>query len=430
MIRLNKETVPEFSPPKIGAILGGLVSFIAFTILHWRGIGLPPDGWAYWQGAVSIVEGQGYSYFSGTPISAWPPLYSLYLAFWTVLLGPTGFSLVIANGLLVVTQGISWSYALNKILSFTKLRANLLISVTFSTYISLFITYHQQQSLATSLQYALLPIFLLEIWRLLRSGDSQGSLMRVGSASILGTALVLSHNASFAFVGAGALLVLLRSSDYKNNFISSFLIGTIPAMCWLAVRLYLNQTGSHAIGIGAGKYSYGTYLFQLISGVGGAVVPRQLGANYVASIIIFSFLTYIYFALDSFLPKFVFASILLTYVMFNITFVRNPIGSTRYIMFIPIITVPIGFLVACRKNRYALIFSVLILFLPMLYWTYSWSSHYISTERSKLMESKYGIHNAIVSPEYPEGPPKHTAEGILLSPKQWEEPKTGDGILR
>jgi len=430
MARLSKKTLSGLPPLKVGAMFGGLISFIAFTMLHWRGIGLPPDGWAYWQGAVSIVEGHGYSYFSGTPISAWPPLYSLYLAFWTALLGPTGFSLVIANGFLITCQGVLWSYVLVKIIRGSEVRVTYITSATIGVYIGLFISIHQQQSLATSLQYTLLPVFLLEIWRLCKSGHSEDSLTRVGSASILGTGLVLSHNASFAFVGAGALLVLLRSSDYKKNLVSSFLLGAIPAMCWLAVRLYLNQTGSHAIGIGAGKFSYGTYLFQLITGVGGTVVPRQLGANYVASILLFLFLTYSYFIVYDFLPNFVLGSLFLNYVMFNVTFVRNPIGSIRYVMFIPIITLPIIFLGVYEKNRYAFIFSVCALFLPLLYWTYSWTGHYLSAERSKLIESKYGIHNAIVSPEYPEGPPKHTAEGILLSPKQWEEPKTGDGILR
>lgn len=83
-------------------VIATLVAAALFILLHWQGIGLSGDGWALWQAAVSLGEGHGYRTFSGEPIVSWPPLYSVYLAFWNALLGPTGAGLVVANGVLIV----------------------------------------------------------------------------------------------------------------------------------------------------------------------------------------------------------------------------------------------------------------------------------------------------------------------------------------
>ena len=66
-----------------------LIALASYVVLHWSGIGLDPDSWAAWQAAVSILDGKGYSYFSGNPIHSWPPLYAVYLAAWIGILGPS-----------------------------------------------------------------------------------------------------------------------------------------------------------------------------------------------------------------------------------------------------------------------------------------------------------------------------------------------------
>jgi hypothetical protein len=69
---------------------------------------LTHDDWAYWQGAVSMAEGKGFKYFSGNPIIAWPPLYFLYLAVSTKIVGPYGLTLISANALLIALQAFAW----------------------------------------------------------------------------------------------------------------------------------------------------------------------------------------------------------------------------------------------------------------------------------------------------------------------------------
>ena len=98
------------SPPSMmDFVVAPVTALLVFTLLHLKGIGMTPDGSALWEGAVSLASGHGYTYFSGNPIIAWPPLYSAYMALWTVFLGPTGWSLLVSNGLLIVAQAFVWN---------------------------------------------------------------------------------------------------------------------------------------------------------------------------------------------------------------------------------------------------------------------------------------------------------------------------------
>ncbi len=92
-----------------GAAIAPIFGLICFALLHWKGLGLTPDGWALCQGSVSLVEQRTYSYFSGTPILAWPPVYLLYLGLWILALGPTALALIVANGVLMVVPVAAWN---------------------------------------------------------------------------------------------------------------------------------------------------------------------------------------------------------------------------------------------------------------------------------------------------------------------------------
>ena len=76
--------------------------------MRWSSIGLDPDSSAAWQGAVWIVAGKGYASSSGNAIHSWPPLYSLYLALWIAVIGPTAWTLLISNAVLVLLQSVLW----------------------------------------------------------------------------------------------------------------------------------------------------------------------------------------------------------------------------------------------------------------------------------------------------------------------------------
>src|SRR5690348_15902005 len=102
------DMVPASNAHARGIALACTIAAVFFIGIDIGGAYMTPDGWAYWQGAVSIAEGKGYTYFSGHPIISWPPLYSLYLAAWTLPLGSSGITLPAANGALVVIQAGLW----------------------------------------------------------------------------------------------------------------------------------------------------------------------------------------------------------------------------------------------------------------------------------------------------------------------------------
>jgi hypothetical protein len=112
--------------------------------------------------------------------------------------------------------------------------------------------------------------------------------------------------------------------------------------------------------------------------------------------------------------------------MFNLSYVRNPLSETRFIIFFVLLLVPHLLYLLYFKipsvTPYLIFFASLI----MVYWVYSWSHYFLNTDKEYLIEDRFVPHNSIVSTEYEEGPPVHTEDGLLLSPPEWEEPKMRD----
>jgi hypothetical protein len=103
-------TFPERLSLWVWPLLAGTLAAFIYGLQHRTGIEINADGWAYWQGGQSIAEGLGYRNFSGDPIVAWPPLYSLYLSAWIKLCGSGAVVLGFANFLLIFMQGRSFIY--------------------------------------------------------------------------------------------------------------------------------------------------------------------------------------------------------------------------------------------------------------------------------------------------------------------------------
>ena len=65
------------------SILCALITSILVFIMNRNSLTISFDSWSYWDAATSIAQGTGYKSMSGESITAWPPLYSLYLSLWT-----------------------------------------------------------------------------------------------------------------------------------------------------------------------------------------------------------------------------------------------------------------------------------------------------------------------------------------------------------
>jgi hypothetical protein len=90
------------------AIAGGVVSALFSLLYQSPGVVLSPDGWAYWEGSVSLLCGEGYRYLEGPPIGAWPPGFSAYLALWQLLFGVSAGTLAVAHAAAIGVAAALW----------------------------------------------------------------------------------------------------------------------------------------------------------------------------------------------------------------------------------------------------------------------------------------------------------------------------------
>jgi hypothetical protein len=91
------ESREHLSFDRLLAVCGGVVAALFSLVFQSPGVVLSPDGWAYWEGSVSILSGDGYRYLDGEPILAWPPGFSAYLALWQSVLGNSAGTLAMAH---------------------------------------------------------------------------------------------------------------------------------------------------------------------------------------------------------------------------------------------------------------------------------------------------------------------------------------------
>jgi hypothetical protein len=409
-----------------------VIALISFALLNSRGIDLTPDGWAYWQGAVSLVEGKGYRYFSGHPIVAWPPLYSLYLAAWILVTGPTGLGLVIGNALLIFIQAWLWCYVLLTIWCDTGEKAGLLPRLVVAVYVGLFTASTQQGVLADVLKYTLAPLLLLATWKMRRTDASVSSVQGTALAAVAGSLTLLAHSDGVALVGASA--VLIGTTRVPRRRRDAAIVAIVSLLVWTIVRRVMDQSGSHAIGVGVGHYGPGTYLLQLVRAAGSLLAADQHGLSFLAAsagLVLTSVMLRRQVGNQAlrFGVLFVGLSAAFTYALFNVVWVSDPIGE-RFLLFLPIILVPFWVLASARGPVAGFVACSLLILLPVLCWTGAgiWIRN-TATLEDLGFPGGFAPRSARVSSLYPQGSPRETGRGLLLAPVVWEESKasqTGD----
>jgi len=263
----------------IGAAIAPIFGLICFALLHWKRLGLTPDGWALWQGAVSLVEQRTYSYFSGTPILAWPPVYPLYLGLWILAFGPTALALVVANGVLMVVQVAAWNRFARLIVDFPEGRQFAAHRIVLAAFIALFATINQRDVTSHNLAYTLLPFYLGAVWKY-----ALGRSEKILPMLVLGAVLPLTHNMALAFVGAGAFVIAVhRPHSVHRVVVASLIVATAVASC-LLVGVGFGFAAGHVIGLGRGRYILAEYFWQMAEGTGWLLAPAAHGLSFVALI--------------------------------------------------------------------------------------------------------------------------------------------------
>jgi hypothetical protein len=354
--------------PCTPSLLAAVISVAALAYSLRYGIELTPDGWAYWQSSVNLLEGRGYRYFFGPTVIEWPPLYPLYLAGWEYFLGVSGRTLVLAN---IALAGIAafnwtglflwplWNHARGTSYSDERPFAGASglpakpgaphVTLAFASFIivifvSSTIVSFYRSVLAQNVVYAVLPVLFYAAFR---STEASGRVLvaLAGLNGLLATVLLLAHNSAVAFLlPVAAVLAGCRKNSPAIRAFAILLSSVLPLFPWLLVRSWLGQLQSHPVGLGLSNFTLAEYLDQMIGDTADLLLTIRFGLGFVALLFVIGHIWHqltqlqrssiIGSAIRTYLLLSVIASLCLL-VIFMATWINDPLG-TRFILFLPL----------------------------------------------------------------------------------------------
>lgn len=406
----------------VKALLVAGLSTVFFALLHWRGIALSPDGWAYWQAAVSIANRTGYRDFSGTALTAWPPLYPLYLSLWVRVMGATGLVLVVANGVLVVLQSVTWFSVICHVWNVAQgvRRRSTMLAVAF--YVALYVPLTLQAAHSANLGFLFDCLMLLATWQVCQAQIQRYRFIWMLAAIAAATLALLSHNINVAFVAACAAALLLLRHRSRSDFVAAGTLVVIPLVIWVAVRWHLGQLGSHSVGLSISQFNSFQYVMQLAMVIGNLIVPSAFGAPYFVAFILLAWCVWVLVSStkrsDMESARFTAAVLViacaLIVLLFSVTSVTDPIGA-RFVAWVPILVVPAVLVYSSRVGGAALLVATAICLTPNLHriavFAAIHAEHHPQIETGVLFPIR-----GLISPDYTSGPPVQTDRGLLIAP--------------
>ncbi len=233
------------------------------------GLRFVPDGWAVWEGSVSLLERGTYAYFAGDPIRYWPPLPALLLAATEGLLGTSCGAVLL---FLAAVSGLGW-------LGWSRLTARLLadaprpaLRVAAGWLHAALVLGAGTLLLGHVVVLALLPWFLAALLDLLH-GPEEGRTGARARLGLAGAALLLSHHTSTVFFPGAAVWLALRRAGRRELLLDAAPLAAASAV-WFASRLLLDQGQSHPLVLG-GRAGPTAYLVQLVTGLGELLGPPR-----------------------------------------------------------------------------------------------------------------------------------------------------------
>ena len=97
-----------------------------------------------------------------------------------LLLGPTGWSLIAANGVVIALQALLWTRFARTVARTSGVEPGTGAYLLLSVFLGLFVALQQKDAMAQHLLYALLPLFLSALWRLLEQRETPGARSHCG----------------------------------------------------------------------------------------------------------------------------------------------------------------------------------------------------------------------------------------------------------
>lgn len=354
-VSTSRERLRALAPELAVALLVALLCLYRVR----TGLRFVPDGWALWEGSVSLLERGTYAYFAGDPIRYWPPLPALLLAAVEGLLG-TSCGAVLA--FLAVVSGLGW-------LGWSRLTARLLAGLPPSPALRVAVGwFHAALVLGAGtlllghvVVLALLPWSLGALLDLLHGPEEgrRGARARLGLAS---AALLLSHHTSAVYLAGVAVWLALRRAGRRELLLDAAPLAAASAV-WLASRLLLGQGQSHALSFG-GRSGPTAHLVQLVTGLGELVSPTWWAPVTLPLGLLLLGLALVAARSRDAPPARVVATIGLgglagLWAIFNLVWVADALRD-RFIWWFPLLAVPAAAAVVARRSRPAALALVLL----------------------------------------------------------------------
>lgn len=230
--------VPEDASPVACAAFCALVAGMMSLLSMWSGITLSPDGWAYWEGSVSLMKGLGFAYFGGQPITDFPPLFSLLLAAAQLVFGIRGATLICVVALLAALAAWAWTYPI--FLHCRHTPAEQASAWCASVFIAAFIAANFTVLSADCLMLLLAGALMLALVADLRQPRRRTWL----AATLCSVSLLLSKNSGLAFL-AGAAAGAIAARPRGQAAVRVLLAGLLAVTTWAITRALLGQLNSH-----------------------------------------------------------------------------------------------------------------------------------------------------------------------------------------
>lgn len=399
-------------------VLSGLV----FIALHWRGIPLSPDGWAYWQAAASIANGMGYRDFAGTPLTAWPPLYSLYLSLWVRVMGATGLALVVANGVLIVLQSLAWFTAIYYLWNLSHGVRRTSTSFAVAIYVAVYVPLTLQAAHSANLGFLCNGLTLVATWQLSQIHAPRYRFRWLLAAVAAATFALLSHNINLAFVVGCASALIIARHQSRSDVAFALALVIVPLILWIFVRWQLGQLNSHPIGFGLAQFSPVQYIAQMAIVIGNLIVPNKFGAPVVLSAALLAWCVWILVSGTQgrgrtgarFTAAIVVLASALIVLLFSVTSVTDPIG-VRFVGWVPVLIVPALLIYSSRVSLSALIVVAAIVLAPNIHRVAVFAAIHAVPQSPGETGVLFPI-GALISPEYTTGPSVQTDHGLLIAP--------------
>lgn len=234
--------MPKSQREAVIALAASLL-FALLTLASLRnGIRIDAEGWAHWQAAVALAQGEGFVDFTGASLRHWAPGFALFLLPAQALSDGAAAGLVASIVFAAIIAG--WGWALCVLRSASAAAADAPPIAMMLAPAALFVVSLSAELSSTPLLLALVPFGLLAV-RAARAGrtprEIRGALLRLSIAlaalvAVADAAMLLSVIVGVAVARSGAV----RHASLSSLSIASSIL--LPLLVWGAESFGLGRS--------------------------------------------------------------------------------------------------------------------------------------------------------------------------------------------